>query len=905
MAYREPSLRVEQNFASVSSGAPAPLHATIVGPAFAVHRFAIEAEKARIGNYDRTVSSSTVPYPRTRGGIPEIGSAKLILDQGRLRYANVSSAGTLTATNGNRLRTATHSEVIFVSSPAAERSGIFGTRDVRVGDKVRLSYTESSVGKTFESEVVGFAAEVVLGSAQSETFASGKHFGSTTLDESNLTTPPTAYTAVADPTGYVGLVDGYPSDVYTITVLTVGTGNTSGGSLDGTVLRMLSDGGDSGDVTLGTSNWNISNTQYEVPMGLRGAVLLLESAGSGTVSAGNSWRVQVSQAYTEINPANNAQFNLSGSYTNTKATQYIITVAAGGVVGTDNLSFLVRTSNNADTSVTVNAPAADFASLADKTYAFGVNGMSLKIVKTTQFCTGDVILVNVSASTGGAVKTLILRDTVPAQASTVLTLELYVAGQYVFPDAYVDFAADAITYNGNLEITSTLLGASASYPVFGGVLYADYRELLNAIAGDKFMLASDGEIEDTLGTITPANPAAYAASLALASGGGTPVVVMCVEDETVQGYSDALERLETFRDVHGIVPLTLDPAVKAHAAAHAVSMSSPENNRWRVAWVGSNANPIKPVYVERSVGVDLEATVVENSPSMFNLLNLSIGTLMTADVRAGDQVRINFSTDVDGVVSYDTYTVQDVLSETTLLLRTSLPGAITVALKVEFHRVLTNVQFAQAVAAESSAYNHRRVYNVYADDAQHADGSAMATYFVAAAEAGKRAGSAPHAPLSRTGTVGVYLGSGRKITRSQYNTMAAGGTWIVHKDEEGAVVTRHQLSTIANPDDFLQREQSKTSNIDHISRDFWTLCKDIYGQSNGSPALISMLTARINDKIQEISARVYPAKIGPQMLGAKLMAIGIDPTYRDALNIEIDPAMPDPINNETIKFSIK
>jgi len=163
---------------------------------------------------------------------------------------------------------------------------------------------------------------------------------------------------------------------------------------------------------------------------------------------------------------------------------------------------------------------------------------------------------------------------------------------------------------------------------------------------------------------------------------------------------------------------------------------------------------------------------------------------------------------------------------------------------------------------------------------------------------------APHAPMSNVNVAGILLDPLLGFSRNNLNTIASGGVWIVVKDFEANVFTRHQVSTLTNPDDLDQREQSVTTNLDDISRTFFQNTKDLYGQGNVSPAMLELIAQRVDSLISQISNRAYAAKIGPQMLDAEVLDLSVDPVFRDTINVIIDPDLPVPLNVLNIRFTI-
>jgi hypothetical protein len=392
--------------------------------------------------------------------------------------------------------------------------------------------------------------------------------------------------------------------------------------------------------------------------------------------------------------------------------------------------------------------------------------------------------------------------------------------------------------------------------------------------------------------------------MSLTNSGGVGVYYVPISTDDATGYASALDILTENDDVHGLVPLTNDAATKTLYAAHVIERSNEINNQWRMVWLTNNEPQIAPIYTELSGGADITATVLEFSPGVNTLVDVAGALFETNNVSAGDTLRINFATDAEGVVTYDEFVVNFVVDETSLVLLSGPTSEITVAVKIEIYRSLSNNQYATSLAQHAVRYNNRRISLIWADAPVEADGTAMDLYYVASALAGQRSGMAPHAPMSQVTLAGVSLDSKLGLSRTQLNTIASGGNWIVSKDFSGRVFTRHQVTSYNNPDDISQREQSKTTNLDHISRDFYVNTADLFGQGNVSPEMLALIRQRINSLIESISNRSYPAKIGPQMLGAEILRLKVDEALRDTIIVEIDPTMPDPLNTLTIHFTV-
>lgn len=916
--YREPKLQIIQDFEAALAGGAAPLYACYIGPNYELHRFTEEDEQAEIGPYDRTASSSVFAWPdKIAGGIIDVDNASIWIEDALVLYSEDPNYEVL-EDNSNQIR---NDGLIFATNSAADRSSEFGDRDVAVGDIAKVTYVdESSAQVVLETEVIGLLADTVAGTTDPDNVRL-VGFGDTEAGASESTTlaPPSRFNTGYDITNYDGLADGYPLDTYSIRIVSLGFSGTGG--LDGTILNITSAGGDTEiTATLGSTDYPFVATAssaapgpssgcpdgvYEVPLGARGAILQICDSGDATSpSVGTIWEVTVSQDYTEVDVTNAAEFDTAGPYTGDKNTQYILTITTGGTVGTDDLIINIKTNNGADTEETLTIPASDFPP-ASVDYAVGNKGMVLTFVSGTQWNTGDIVTFDVLGESEGEIHTLILRDPVGATAAVSFEADLFVKDTFEFPSEYYTLTGDDITISGSALLITDLLGSPAvPLEIHDGTLYADYRELRTENCNELRSLDRVTQVDDVLGPAVTDNPLSKAVFHGISESGGVAVFYMAICTDDYDGYEQALDILTENDDVYQLHCSTHDQAVKDLMRSHVLERSDQLNNQWRIAWVTNDQPLIKPIYTELANGDDILATVTEFTAGQIRLVEATNALFASNGVKGGDKFRINFSEDASGNVTYDEYTVDRVEDEDTLILLESLPGAITVPVQIEIHREQDNDEYAASLAGDAVQYNTRRVYDVWADNPVEDDGTAMDLLYVAAALAGQRSGVPPHAPLSQVSLTSISLDPQLKMSRTQMNTIAAGGVWIVTKDFDGRVFTRHQVSTVNDPADLNSREQSVTTNLDHISRDFLANTNDLFGQGNVSPEMVSLIRQRINSLIESISNRPYSAKIGPQMLGAEIIGLRIDEVLKDTIIVEIDPALPVPLNELTIFFRV-
>jgi len=904
MAYYPPQLLIYQDFQPTLLTGITPLYAFIMGPNYALHRYSVEAEKARIGNYERDVLNQLYDWPdHVPGGVVDLERALVKVENALLRYYRSWASVQAVADNGNQFR----SGVIFHTNAYADATAIaFGTRGVQAGDVARLRWIDPGTGLQvdFETVVAAFVADVIPGTTNPvPRFATD--FGDTTqhATEDPAHPAPTRLTVAYSAAAYAGLVDGYPEDTYSITVTKVGYGVISGGTLDGTELHITSAGGEENDVVLGATNW--VGPHYLVDLGVRGATMRIVDAGAGTLMVGQLWMVEIAQNYTEVDIDNAAQFDVLGTYVGSKSTQYIVTVLSGGKVGTDNLVFGIRTNNGADSEDQVQVPASDFGIVSANDYPVGTLDMVLHVIKNTEWCTGDTFVFDVVAETEGAEHTVVFQDAVPVIMGVPVDLDLFITETKDFDAAYVDLTADQIGVDAFAFITTDTMGASKALDVFGGVMFADYREMRTDAANVLGVTDGLDSVEDLLGPACQDNPLSLGVYMARLWSGSVEVYYMALLTDDAAGYTAALGVSTEYDMLHGIVPMTATEAIKTLIKQHVDERSDENNLQWRIGWVVNPTLALQAVYTEQAHH-ELLATVSEYSPGLYRQVTCLNALFVTNAIRAGDLLRINFD---DTLGTYDTYVIDRVVDENNLVLVAGPDAAITVPVQIEIWRNLTTSEYAEALSEYPATFGDRRMYVVYADGAEDQEsGDALPLEYLCAALAGQRSGMAPHAPMSNVSIGGFVLDPQYRFSRTQLNTIGSGGNWIVTKDFTENIYTRHQVSSAigvpAYAGDLLQQEQQFTTNTDQISRDYRDAVKSLIGRGNISDDMMAILRARFQSTTEAIRNRPYPATLGPQIVDMEIVKLMVDPTNRDTVDAELDITEPPPLNRLRVHLKI-
>jgi hypothetical protein len=885
--YDPPKLCIFQDFQAVLSAGAAPLYPVIVGPAYALHRYEEEAEKESIATYDRTQQTGYLWPGHIAGGVIDLVNAKIINEDALLNYYTSPTPSNLVEDNSNRLKF----DDIIATNDEGLRDASLGDRDVTAGDVVRISVSGTQV---LETVVIATEADVIEGTTDPDSErVTGS--GSTVEGATQNSASPTAYTLAYDATAYEGLIAGYPSDDYSIQVTVVGTGGA--GALDGTTLKITAASGDSNTVTLGTSNY--VGPQYTVPLGTRGASLDVTDAGSGSVAIADTWSVTVAQTYAEIDVTDDAQFKPEGPYSGAQNSQYVLTVLQGGVLGTNDVKIQFQTTNGQDTTGIIQATAASFTG-SSVVHPFGNRNMSLTLFDTLEMRTGDVITFDVEASKEGEIHTIVMRDALAELAATDLDVQLFAKTTFEVSTLFYDLAQGLISIYANMTHTSDILGSPATYDIYDGTLYADYREQRTIGTGSIGSLDSATAIQDALGTVDALNPIACGVNEAFRLSNGVSVYYIAITTDDDAGYLEALETLTRDELIYGLVPLSNSETVKRAYAQHVSERSQNCNNQWRGLWLANDELPVTGVYGHES---DLSATVEDLPPGGARKV-VSVGALFaTNGAQAGDILRINYDLTDPLNPTYEEYII-DSADEDFVTLLNPLTAPITVAMKIEIWRNLSDYEYACAIGEYSSSYNSRRIKAVWADGYVTEDGEDKNLTYLCAYLAGARAGAAPHASLSNVEHPGVLLDERYLLSAPNMNIAAAGGTWLVVKNTSDVVYTRHQLTTVADASNLNEREDSITSNLDHISREFKEETQDLIGKGNVSPQMVALISARVNNVALEISSRPYSDILGPQLIDVENVSVKINQTLQDTIDVVMDPLLPKPLNNLNISFRV-
>lgn len=641
-------------------------------------------------------------------------------------------------------------------------------------------------------------------------------------------------------------------------------------------------GDDQTDIVFGTSG-------TDIVLGNLGLAASMTLAGATDFEVGDYWVIRVNASRPQVLITDSAG-------TDTVRT---VTVDDDALISLGNLGAKVTFLGNGNTEDGVDADG----------------GLRL----------GDVYLIGCTAAKTGALKTLVLADSLPAAAvNAALDLSLYLVQSHKEIESK---RTQSLTgeYNWTVDAdTGVSVGAGIAVqdaewadagvmpwlPVSRADLVVQYRTLLTGYADTIHSISDISDVTTLLGTVSPDNPLAAGVHMALSNSGNRAVYFMGLPTNDAAGWAYVLDRATLNEDVYAFVPLTRNMETLHMVEAHINTMSTETEKRWRIGFFSAEMPEYRNIYtaVSNPAGTDYLAKIaLDGTTGAYTLLNFvnadgtpSLVTEALEDIRAGDKIRIGFVIDAWGDTAHAEYTVAAVLSNTQLRLVSGPAAAISVASKVEAYHSYTVAEMADAYAAISNGFYNRRIYNVFPSQLGSA-GTVYTGEFGAAAVAGLASSVPPQQPLTNIEVNGfddlplIY----QTFNRTQLNKMAEYGTLILMQDAVGSVIyVRHEVSTKAKYGNLNETELSLIKNFDSISYYFAARFAPYVGRYNVTPALLKILDLILDDGISYLASKTSAGNLGPQLILEETEVEGIQqhPELADHVIATAILGMPKPFN---------
>jgi len=927
--YVLPQVQVFQDFNLRPEAEIRPSNALITGGHAELFRCSEADEKALIGlgTYDHVgtnidgVFKTCYTWPQKKSSsIIDTAYTKLCIDDALLRYWRDTS-DTMLKTASNKIK---HPTKNFITNPTAPltypRHADFQERDVTVGDTV--SIIGSSDGGTTLFNLCTFVKDIeadqsasVVAAAVSDTDNPASQAASSSA---------TAYTSntgtVVAPTvshaAYTGLHDGVITDVYTVEV----TQASTGGDHTTARLQVTSASGkdDKSDVTP-------SAAASPTAIGDNGATATF---AAGNFALGDKYTITVSQEFEK--PVATS----GGTYIGTTDKVYIIEVTKGGdyavfpeitVTTADGTDFsgphpLVDLwgsgTPTTSTTSTTNAPGAcDTATISIGTLGVTVcfSGHGLRL--------GDRYTIAVTAPADTTFRTLVLGHELDAliplndAVNAALEVSLYIkkdievgekhvriGGNYNWDQTDTQFCARAGIEA--FDETWTNAGVPEALPVIKDPLCASTNQMyVEFRAWNQDLSLAVNSIRDVAnldtavtGPLHPDNPLKWALFKALSNNNNAEVKYISTSDPAASAsWVTVLDKIEERDDVYGLVPLTYDKTVLDLFQAHVQSQSTETQGRWRVLWINLPDSSAKVIADATTATTTILATT-EDDPdtagTQYTILKAQTGQGYFADVRVNDTVRYQYTTDAWGDISYTEYVVAAVVNNDTLRLVTGTAAAENTPRKVEVHRVLTETEHAAELAL-TRGYTDRRVRATWPDKIS-SGGTEMDGIHLNAALAALSSGVVPQQGLTNLQITGFDdVGRTTKLfNRTQLDTMAGGGVWIVTQDPgDGEVFSRHAVTT-GDTEDVSQREEQIVRNVDSISFYFLDVFAPYIGVSNVTPSMLEIIESEVLAGIQFLRTRGETPRLGGQLIDATITDLRQSIEFKDRIIVGLDLNIP-------------
>ncbi len=168
-------------------------------------------------------------------------------------------------------------------------------------------------------------------------------------------------------------------------------------------------------------------------------------------------------------------------------------------------------------------------------------------------------------------------------------------GSVTLDSDHDDITVDGQTVTLANEITITVADFSDPVLIFSATVAMTYRALRQDL-NELLTIEAINEIEGLIGKITPDNPLALGAFLALQNT-STSIKVYGITGDNVgdatdreEAYGMALDYLENREDVYYLTPLANEQSIITSFLAHCIAMSDPDKSRFRIT-LGSGFLP--------------------------------------------------------------------------------------------------------------------------------------------------------------------------------------------------------------------------------------------------------------------------------------------------------------------------
>ena len=893
--YTQPQTLVHQMVSQQVRADVASLQPVIIGPQFDLKRYASEKKQIGVGQYNGGAETGYRWPSRPVGGVVDRDWVKVFVDKAYLRYWTSVSQLNLVAGTRNLI---TDPSTVWQEHDSWGLSSTLPARGVKESDGIRVRVPAANVDMLtqitgFRHDIIDATVGVAVADGDNQLAAPASGSGSYSFGGDTAVTPPTITVNVS---GYSA--NNLIRDVYTVSVTTVGPSDANH------VFAVSSLAGDN-DTSAYLSNLTLD-------LGVNGATITFDKSGGADFSVGQTWEIEVVNAHTP------ATVTSGGVYTGARDSTYIVTVTRSGIIGSAEPPLI-------ETTINKGSESSRITSVTTGTVAVGSYGTTLTFTGSA-LIEGDRYTIAVTAAKNGPIHTLVLAHSLPATVTPAMPIQIDLMlikdivldpnrrgepplKNYTVDDDGITIGAVATHYDPEVVDAA---GEQARLTLHQGDVYIQYRSLLPTYSYAVHSFSPDNitQLAATVGEISADNPIALGLSLALQnvalSDTGVSVLYVTVPTNDYDGYAKAIDRLVGYTGAYGLVPLTKDRDIQQLLVTHVNAMSTAENGLWRICFLNSESNDVHAIVAGDADNPNMAS--LESAPEDDGLV-LTVrqddGQFLTAGVRSGDILRINYRSDgFDDTMTWDEYIIDRVISEDSLKLYRSAGSETVVPIKIEIWRNLSSHEQAEVYGELSAAFANRRVRHVWPPKAT-ISGSEVDGFYVCAALAGRRASVMPQQGLTNIELVGIDAVpmSTDRMNGDDLNLMASLGTWIVTRDPSTrGIITRHQLTT-APYGNLNECEDSIVTNFDSVSYQYLNAFRGYTGKINITNESLGQFKSEWQQITQNMQV-AYDTMLGPQLVKADLKTFAQHPILLDRVIITVHCEGPRPFNNLDIYLVI-
>jgi hypothetical protein len=933
-AYQKPQTIIIQRQVEETADSPPAQKTAFIGGYAQVVKYGSSTEgDGWVGPYQGESNFYSWPE-RLNYGTSVIDEAytKVFVRNGLFEYFDKSETGAVVQFRSGTINVVEFPSLLLAGNTSgANRSSVFGNRDVQSGDIVVMELiAENSLGQ-IKRESLTTAVETLIPEGEpgsvDQVESSGMNQRTVTSAEAAITVETLQVaSSYSIESGSVSQYDGRNSrgveDVYYIKVIQ----SSSNGDLTTARLRITTD---SGYDQIDSLQAGANGTFFAIgnPVDQRG--LKIRFVGIGDLLKGDSWKLTVKQPFYA--PTVTAQAASSG-YTGTESTSYLVTVTTGGTYESGKIRLSSQTIDGQDV---VNEIPVTALNTPVTISPYGIQLLfhlsSGAVAGQSGLCKGDVYVVTVTASdpTAGEIHAFRLRNNIPAsfvnfagtngqilivelKLALVETTELPATVQGIENWTQND---DGVTLSDTIRIyTDSVLvgGQKKALPLLAAnglsgksEIYVQYRNWLSSTTTTGWgEINSVSELEAALpGAIDPDNPLKYAiyAALLTRSNGNVGIFYANVGDPSdLENWQQALDATKQSIEAYNLVPLSTDPAVRALVYNYVIDLSTAERGLERVAWFGLELNDNEPVL--QSVGkIPIAATIGRDTSTslvQYNELNITTNgaDLVEAGVKAGDVVRYHFTTDlITGESLYATTVVKSVVNANTVRVATKFTGANAIPQKIEIWRLTRGAEIVGAVQRQID-YSDRRVRYVFPDAGQ-VGGYDVSGLEIAGILANLTSNVSPHQSLTlRTIPNLTNLSRVKNLSDAELDALALSGVWIVTTDLRGNAYTRHGL-TSGEYENLQNREEVLVRNEDNITQFIRSRVWASVPSANISRSVLSQIDAVVRSALMELQGRYVTEFLGGQIVSYEITQPATqNRIHKDTVDIECAVYVQSPMN---------